>query len=390
MSLTQAAAIQSLIKGTVASLVPKVSITANLSGLSIANSASSDKVFSSASSSKTASNVFGVFDTKQAVAPLSGSTISNSSTEIIVKIPAVNLSNLANKVGMAIATDLQYQTAVNAVMDTVAAIKQMTLLNTVIIPAIAAVSDIVSIPIAYAEDVIDSIGNAAAAIVIPATVAIADFEAMKDLFNKPNGLGNYNSCSTVADALAYDSTVVDTTLLSQMLASLAKLLSKYDIGGILSCTTQAQQHLTPQQTLSLSSTLTSSGAVVATTDFYSNPRNLAVVENPCSVLQVLGQNRAVVYDPITLQPVNTFINSAVATAADGLCSVLGVVDKSLVFASNVVNATLNVSISDGVSDTIYDRDAIINTPNDNGFTDYCFGGNGNNTLISTVPDSLFA
>jgi len=388
MAFPSIPSINALINSSMSSLKAVPAKTSDITGLNLAPSVSSDKMFQSVSSSKKTSNVFGVWDTKQAVQELSGSTSSNSSTESVSRVPPANLNNLSNKTGIQVTTDLQYVNAVASVMASFSNIKQAALITADVLISGLIPSIVIPAPIMYAPIQNISQGSPAEGIV-PGTMSVNDFSLMKNLFNGANGISNYNSCPNVANAFGYNSNILDPSALSAALAALAALLAKYDVGGVMNCTAQAQKSLTVQQRTSLSRTFSSNGSVVGMNDYYSNPYNRGVVVNPYLTLLTVGSNRQTTYDPVTQRPNNTFDDEDVSSSTDSLFSTLGVSDKSSVFTTKATKTTTNASITDSMSDDVYDRNALSSTQDGSGFDDYCFGGSGTNSLISSIPDSLF-
>ena len=388
MSLPTSPKITNLLNGTMSSVLSSAPLkSSNISGMNIAPSVSSDKLFQSVSSSKTSSNVFGVFDTKQAVCGLSGSTISNTSTEQVSKIPVNNFNNLQNKTGTQLTSDLAYQDAVVTVMGNVISAKQVTLSigNTML-------SVTLSPPISQRPAIYSNYGNvntpAQISNVVPNTMSSLDYSQLQSIYNQAGGLNNYNTCPNVANAFGLGNSLLTPEQLLAQLMALMQMIARYDMAGMLNCLAGTQSALTIQQQAGLTNILISGGSVNGMNDYCSSGYNGTVID-PADTLRTIGTNRQTTYDPFTRQPNNTFNNPTVAAASDNLFINLGITDKSTIFSVQATNATRNPSITDGMSDNLYDRDAINSIPPDNGFTNHCFDGNGTDMLIRSIPDSLF-
>lgn len=387
MSLTSS--LGSLIKADIESIVSGgARQTGDISGLNLGKSVSSDKMFSSVSSSKKTSNVFGVFDVKQAVRELSGNNSSAFSTETVSKLNQKKLSNMNSKVGV-VRSDLQFNAAVVSVMNQMIGIRQLPF--TYPVPMIGSAATITAYRTPVRSYDIGNISqNPQVSSFVPNRMSVNDYNSLKTLFNTTGGLHNYNTCDTLAGILDYSKHLLDPNALWSSLLSLFGLIAKYDLGGILQCISQAQRSIGVRNRYNLANTLIGGGAIIGFSDLIGSS-NHAVILNRYDAIQQLGSNREVDYDPYTHQPINRFDEgSDTRTTTDTIMSSFGISDKSRVYSANAYNDTHNDSVMDGISDNVYDRSAILNTKNDNGFTDYCFDGNGDDRLISSVPDSLFA
>ena len=389
MSLPGASSVSAALNSSISGLLSSSPLqSSNITGLNLAPSVSSDKTFQSVSSSKTSSNVFGVYDTKQAVCGLSGSTTSNSSTSIVSALPQNNYNNLQNKTGIPLSSDLAYQNAVVTVMGDMTSNRQI---------ALAVGSLMLGMPVSpvvnTSQPIYSNYGNvntpSTISSVVPNTMSSNDYSQLQSIYNQPGGLNNYNTCPNVMTAFGLGNSLLTPEQLLASLMALFGMVALYDMGGVLNCLAGTQSSLTVQQQAGLTNTLVSSGSVNGMNDYCASGYN-STITNPTSTLRTIGTSRQPTYDPYTRQPNNTFANPEVANSSNSLFTNLGVTDKSSVFSVQATNNSRNASITDGMNDNLYDRNAISSVPPGNGFTNYCFSGNGNDSLISSVPDSLFA
>lgn len=367
------------------SLLSKSAATTDISKISIGSSASSDKMFKSVSESKTTSNVFGIFDTKQSVKELSGSTSSESSTEDISKVDPKKLANMKAKLGSGITSDAKYDSAVSGIMGKFGDIKQQSFSG--MDGSFGGLTTILKTSSGGKFSLGNICLDAAVSSFIPRNLAVGDFKSLQGLFGGVGGLINFNTCDILKAALGFNVNLIDPKLLFKSLQGLFGILAKCDIGGILKCITSVQKSLTVKQRSSLSTPLIKSGSVKSISDLFGSGNNQGTILNKYSTARSIGTNRQVTYDPVTQRPNNTWVDPDTRASSDSLFTSMNV-NKRDVFAEQ--NVTGNPSILRGTEDTVYNRAAIGAVPKENGFADYCFDGNGNDRLISNVPDSLFS
>lgn len=350
----------------VSSKLSTVSESTDLSKVGIGSSVSTDKVFSAVSESKTSSNVFGVFDTKQVVQELSADTTKAFSTELIEDLDPEKLKNLSTKIGSEITTDIDFESAVGDVMENMTDLKQQALSSaddafgsvvTVVTDSGAQIKATLLENVSLSSDISQY---------IPSNMSVSDFSMLKNLFNSSNGFGNFNSCDVLAAALAYASGLIDINALFGNLKDLFALLAKYDITGILACVEEAMSSLDSSQMSELSSTLISGGSLGSYSEFTSLTNN-STISNKYSTIRQLGSNSS----------------SSSSSSLDTIFANLGL-SKSDVFIEQ--NQTTNDSI---ISDlpAVYDVDSI--NSSSSGFLDYCFD-DGTDSLLTSIPDSIFS
>lgn len=351
------------------SLLSKATLpsTSDISGLNLGSAVSSDKLFASISSSENASNVFGVFDSKQVVQTLTGDMSSMFSSEVLDSLTPDKMKNLMSKLGSDVLTDLELDAAIKTVTDQYTNIKQ-TSLNAAddLYGSVVNVYDSTGAEIKATllesvsfDDTVNSVFDN-----LP---SISDFESMQSIFNK-GGLSNYNSCDAVGAALAYGKKLFDTSSLFGSIAGLFGLLGQYDISGIVNCFESAVNSFDTLQQIDLASTFVDSGSLNAYNDF-SSITNGGSVLNQYNTVRQLGAN-ATSSDQNVLS--SLFLN-------------LGVTKES-VFTEAVMNTDSNDSILNNMGSPVYDQSAIASSSS--GFANYCLGDDTHDTL-SNVPSSLF-
>lgn len=351
----------------ISSKLSTVSESTDLTKVGIGSSVSSDKVFSAVSDSKITSNVFGVFDTKQVVQELSADTTKAFSTELIEDLDPEKLKNLSTKVGSEITTDIDFDSAVSDVMSSVSDIKQQALSYSE--DAFGSVVTVVTESGAQIKaTLLENVSlDSSISQFIPGSVSLSDFDALKNLFNSSSGFGNFNSCDALAAALGYAASLLDLASLFGNLKDLFALLGKYDITGILNCVSEALDSMDSIQISELSSTLVSSGSIGSYSEFTSLTNN-GTITDKYNTVRSIGSNSS----------------NASSSSLDTLFGNLGI-SKSSVFTES--NSLSNESIIDD-STIIYDVDAINSSSSD--FADYCFAGSETKSLLTSIPDSIFA
>lgn len=335
----------------------------DLSKLGLGTSVSSDKVFESISSSKVASNVFGVYDSKQVVQELSGDITQKFSTELIEDLDPEQLKNMATKVGSEITTDIDFNESVESIMGSMTELKQSALSF-----ADDNFGDVVSV---FTKDGAEikatlletlSLDDSVSSL-LPQSLSLSDFSSLKDIFNSPSGIGNFNTCDALKAALGYASGLIDLNALLGNLSDLFGLLGKYDITGILSCVSEALDSLDNVQFSNLSGTLISSGSMGSYAELTSLTNN-GTITNKYQTVRSIGSRST----------------SSQSSSFGSLFSNLGISSNEVFVARNT---TGNTSILD--SATIYDRSEVVSSSN--AFSSYCFDDGFNETL-SAIPESI--
>ena len=174
-------AFDKVLNADISTLSAKIATTGDISGLNISSSVSSDKLFQSVSSSKTMSNVFGVFDTKQAVSGLSGGSSSTFSSEQVAKLDASKINNLQAKLGISVTTDVLLATGVAQVMTNITDVLQTALASADIAFTAQLEMPEISIDIeAYPGNLTTDVAISS---IIPSAMSVADYNALNDSFN---------------------------------------------------------------------------------------------------------------------------------------------------------------------------------------------------------------
>lgn len=344
----------------------------DISNLKIGSSVSSDKMFQAVSASKTASNVFGVFDTKQVVQELSASTNSAFSNEAVAAMAPENLQNLETKLDTAISTDNELAAAVSSVMETVSDVVQaaFSTASSLFEGTIEVVSDVVSTVTAPIGNI--SL-NPAISQVIPSDVSVEDYDKMKSLFNGKDGLKNFNECDILNSVLGMGGSLVNPAGLYGALGGLFGLVSQYDISGILNCVNQATQSFDTLQQTELTDMLINNGSMNGFSDFMSVNSGGNIADTYESVRRLASNAQS--------------MSSQQQTSATSLFTNMGI-DRTQVFSANSQNRTTNRSILDDLDETVYDRSAVTSSKN-NDFIDFCFGESLNSSVLTAIPDDLF-
>lgn len=361
--------------------------TTDISSISVGNSVSSDKIFQSVSDSKTTSNVFGVFDTKQVVKELAADTSSPFSTERISQVSRTKLDNMSVKSGLDIVTDVVYDKAVDLSLDNMLSTKQLSFV---------APDYLFSTPINSNGNYTDTLNskssesygdsytprntntNPVISAFIPNSMTVSDYDSMKVMFNGTNGsvgLMNFSACQNLNDALNWSNKLVGNTNLFDELMRLIALIGKYNLRGILSCISAVNSMLSISQRLALSEALIQYGAIGGMGEYLGYGNN-GLITNKYDTVRTLGVN-------------SQLSGNDLDDDSDLLCSKLDV-NKRDVFAVNSQTDLPRQSTLDSISDPVYDRSAINDSSSNEAFTNYCFDNDGTDRLISSVPDSLFA
>lgn len=371
-------------------LADKIPQSTDISKISIGSAVSSDKLIESVSKSNVASNVFGVFDTKQVVQELSGDLSSTFSTEFIDNLDPWKLANLAMKYGESILTDLDFESALNFILEKLALFKQFSfsskdlfgnLLKTV---AGGDLSSYLDFSNGINLDVV-------LASFLPGNMTASDFKLLQGYFNGVNGsqgLNTFNSCDDLSSLLGWSKNLIDPNSMQASLSGLFNLLGKYDISGVLDCLDGATNSLSIQQYSSLSRTLIENGAIGSYYDLTKTGANPTLI-NKYLTAREIGSSRLPVMDPFTLKQGRIFETPGPTVYTASMFFENLMIQKNLIFSENAVNDTLNDSILSKVEDPIYDRESIVNAPTENKFTSFCFDYDGTDDLIRSVPDALF-
>jgi len=347
------------------------SSTTDISKASIGSAVSSDKAFTSASKNKTSANVFGVYETKQVVKELSASTNSAFSTELIATINTDKLKAIANKLGVSVSSDNDFDSALTQITTNITSLKQKSfsstsaLLNNV---TTTTSSDTNAITPTQESIILDS--NVSS--IIPTSMSAGDFNILKELFSSSDGLNVFSTCDDLNNILSWNNSIISTDAVYAALRELYRLLGINDINGILNCIASVQDSLSIIQRRDLVSSLISSGAVNSLSDLTSSGTNSTIVDTQATVISLTSNSSS--------------YTSEKETSMDTLLTNIGV-DKTDVF-SIWRSGGSNDSILNQVEDPIYDRSTIKSSDNRD-FMNYCFGDTGTDSLISTIPDSLF-
>lgn len=344
---------------------PKI---ADISGLNLGSSVSSDKLFKSISSSENASNVFGVFDSKQVVQSLSGDVGSMFSSEVLDSLSPEKMKNLMSKLGTDVLTDLELDEAIQSTMAKVGEIKQ-TAFDTADEMFGSVVSAYTSTGAEIKATLLETVSfDSAITGVFDPLPSISDFSSLKEYFNK-SGISNFNSCDALSAALNYGKNLIDLNSVFGGIAGLFGILAGYDISGIVSCFNQAVDSFDNLQQTDLSNIFIDAGAV----NSYNDLTNMSTNGN------ILNQ-----YD--TLRRLGSNSSSADSLVLDSIFTTLDV-EKANMFNEASVSMDYNDSVLTGLDSPVYDRSAI--SSSSSGFASYCFGNDGTNEVLSSIPDSLF-
>jgi hypothetical protein len=374
-----------LMKRDISSLVsnmPSLPST-DLSKFNIGSSVSSDKVFSAVSDLKTTSNVFGVFDSKQVVQELSADISNPFSSELLSSLAPEKLLSTVTKLDTSIVSDLDYNDAISTVMDNVGDLKQSgfsaagdmfggsigdTLGSSK--DMLSSIADELSLDTSFIQNIsLDSVTEG----LIPRNMSLGDFESLKTMFNGPSGLGNFNSCDALSQALAWGSQLINPMGLMDMLGGLFGLLGKYDITGMMQCFQQTQESITFAQRADLGSSLMGNGAISSYSEFL-DMGNVGTVSNPYEAATAVGK----------------LSRSSSVSSTNGMSSLfssLGITEPEDVYNTKNYNTTQNQSILDNVNYPVYNRQAMVETK-DNGFLSKCFDDDTDN-LLTKIPEMLF-
>lgn len=345
--------------------VPKI---ADISGLNLGSSVSSDKLFKSISSSENASNVFGVFDSKQVVQSLSGDVGSMFDSEILDSLSPDKMKNLMSKLGTDVLSDIELDEAIQSTMTKMGEIKQ-TAFDTADEMFGSVVSAYTSTGAEIKATLLETVSfDSAVTDVFDPLPSISDFSQLKEYFNK-SGISNFNSCDALSAALNYGKNLLDLNSIFGGISGLFGILAGYDISGIVSCFNQAVDSFDNLQQTDLSNIFIDAGAV----NSYNDLTNMSTNGN------VLNQ-----YD--TLRRLGSNSSSSDSLVLDSIFSTLDA-EKSSMFSEASVNMDYNDSVLSGLSSPVYDRSAI--SSSSSGFANYCFSGDGTDEVLSSIPDSVF-
>ena len=354
--------VSSLLSGASA---PKI---ADISGLNLGSAVSSDKLFSSISSSENASNVFGVFDSKQVVQSLSGDVGSMFSSEVLDSLSPEKMKNLMSKLGTDVLTDIELDEAIQSTMAKVGEIKQ-TAFDTADDMFGSVVTAVTSTGAEIKATLLETVSfDSAITDVFDPLPSMDDFGQLKEYFNK-SGISNFNSCDVLSAALGYGKNLLDLNSIFGGIAGLFGILAGYDISGIVNCFSQAVDSFDNLQQTDLSNIFLDAGAINSYNDLTSISTNGNVL-NQYDTLRQLGSNAS----------------SSDSLVLDSLFTTLGA-EKASMFSEASVNMDYNDSVLNSLSAPVYDRSAI--SSSSSGFADYCFGNDGTNDVLSSIPDSLF-
>lgn len=361
--------------------------TTDISSISVGNSVSSDKIIQSVSDSKTTSNVFGVFDTKQVVKELAADTSSPFSTERISQINRTKLDNMSVKSGLDIMTDVEYDKAVGLSLDNMLSTKQQSFISSDYLFTTEINSDgnyTDNINSSSSSSFGDSYTpkntntNPTISAFIPNSMTVADYDSMKVIFNGSNGsvgLMNFSSCSNLNDALNWSNRLVGNNNLFEELMRLIALIGKYNLSGILSCIAAVNSMLSVSQRIALSEALIQCGSISGMNEYVGYGNN-GLITNKYDTVRTIGAN-------------STLSGDDLDNDSDLLFSRLDV-DKRDVFAANSSVDSPRQSTLNSIQDPVYDRTALGESSSNDAFVNYCFDNDGTDKLISNVPDSLFS
>ena len=345
-----------------------ISKIADITGLNLGSAVSSDKLFKSLSSSENASNVFGVFDSKQVVQSLSGDVGSMFSSEVLDSLSPEKMTNLMSKLGADVLTDVELDKAIQSTISKVGEMKQ-TAFDTAGDMFGSVVSAYTSTGAEVKATLLETVSfDPAITNVFDPLPGADDFNSLKDYFNK-TGISNFNSCDALSAALGYGKNLINVNSIFGGIAGLFGILAGYDISGVVNCFNQAVDSFDNLQQTDLSNIFIDAGAVNSYNDLTSISTNGNIL-NQYDTLRKLGSNSS----------------SSDSSIFDSLFSTLDA-EKSSMFSEASVNMDYNDSVLDNLSSPIYDQSAI--SSSSSGFADYCFSNDGTNDVLSSIPNSLF-
>lgn len=363
-------AFDTLVNASVGNITDNVALSnvTEFAKLDIAESVSSDKIFSLVSD-KSSSNAFSVFDSKQVVSELS--TASNStSNERISKLEPSGITNLTNKLKTDITSDSDYDSAVKDVFSNVTTVKQngFDLKNNNYNGISKIVSDVAS-TVSKVETAVTTSLDGVLKELLPSSMTTTDYGILQSIFNGTNGLSNFSSCSDLTKLLK-SAGLLDLSSLTNSLRSLIALLTKYDIAGLLSCIESITESIDNFDIKDMTESLVDSGSI--------NSFN--------EISRVTSSNSSVVdkYTSLRRMGTNTPSNRFSSTTMDSILGNFNNTDKTKLLTEK--NNTRNTSIlTDDTS--IYSKSAIENASSS--FANYSIGDSDTSSLIANVPESLF-
>ncbi len=100
-------------------------------------------------------------------------------------------------------------------------------------------------------------------------------------------------------------------------------------------------------------------------------------------VRTIGKKRRVKRDPNT-GVVDSWVNPDITDAGDSFCDKLGVSKDQMFDTRKTTDTSKNPSITDDLSEPIYDLDKVKDNDPNTKFGEYCIGDN--DALLRTIPD----